>query len=55
MKIGNSPPEQLKLEKKRFKQRMRHKPVLAKRIKSREERQLSEKSEKKVNFEELRE
>lgn len=53
--IGQTTAEQLGLERKRFASRMRPKPVIAERIKSREERELSKKKSgnKKQFIEEL--
>jgi len=53
--IGQTAAEQLGLERKRFASRMRPKPVIAERIKSREERELSKKKSgnKKQFIEEL--
>ena len=45
-KFGKNPLDQQRLERKRFEQRMKPKPVLAEQIKSREIRELKRRKER---------
>ncbi|MFA6190635.1 MAG: hypothetical protein WC711_03985 [Candidatus Staskawiczbacteria bacterium] len=51
--IKSTEEEQYKAEKKRFTNRMKPKPVLAEKIKRREERQHKKDGSEKINLEDL--